>query len=369
MARFAIGDRVLYSAGDRKRVGTVKLRDDLGNTFVRFDRAVDDGQHELLITEAWSIERWLTPHVDEFPIAADKDPWRESEPGLTHPNGDDSCGVSVPSELVPHRYARPSCNRARTHIGHHVARDTVFAVIARWPQEAAKLGGELVGPSPYLRAERKASTRTRREPRDGDEVIVANNCRLSAPMGKRGVIRSAGKDGFMACGVWWTKSQFGNDVVLESEWEAAQKIGNSAAAGDVFVIPAGASIQTHTLGGKSGDRVQIGTVIGTAIDDGEKGQLVAIAVGAKPIPPAHIDGDLGGPAPRYEFTDIFVAKVALAQFRADNAFELSRVADEGRGGIGKDEAFRRMVWATTETTRARYFDDAADLLKSAKEMP
>lgn len=80
---------------------------------------------------------YLAPHVDTFPIPADKDPWKASEPN------------AAPFE---HECAASSrlgfeCSRSANHRGHHVARGGAAGVCDRWPQSAppAEKSGPAVG--------------------------------------------------------------------------------------------------------------------------------------------------------------------------------------------------------------------------------
>jgi hypothetical protein len=96
--------------------------------------------------------------------------------------------------------------------------------------------------------------------------------------------------------------------------------------------------------------------------------VAAVRGGVVPMPAA-LTGDLAGPAPQYQFTEALTAKLAHALFEEDNAGEIARVADEGRGGIGKAEARHRLVWLAAEPQREAYMREAAALLARVGELP
>jgi hypothetical protein len=66
--------------------------------------------------------------------------------------------------------------------------------------------------------------------------------------------------------------------------------------------------------------------------------------------------------------DSFTAKLAIAMFESDHAGTVARVADDGKGGIGTDEARQRLVWRSGEDQRAQYMREAAALLKRAGQL-
>lgn len=112
MGQYQIGDRVRCVAMD---IGTV-----LGPTedyyFVQLDGSGVVTCHC----------DHLRPHVDTFPIEAEKDPWRESERNAR--GKESSCLARGPGD-------GSFCDRIEGHSGYHVERDRRGNVLRRWPPE------------------------------------------------------------------------------------------------------------------------------------------------------------------------------------------------------------------------------------------
>lgn len=243
MTDFSIGDRV-RRLHDSERIpagtpGTVGGGSHPDWRTVQFDNGV-------VIT----VDRTdLTPHVDEFPIAADDDPWRESEPNR---NGRQDCCDEL--------HGLFGCTRAVGHVGHHVARDAELDgnVHDRWPQGAPLQYGKLNLADSY----------------DG------------APLSP-GKVHQVGPDGNL-------------------RW----------------------------------------------------------------VDPTALSGDLGGPTPKYEFTEAFVQKLARALHDYDMEPVALRLEDRCDARNDKAAVLERM-WRdrTTPEKKAEYAWVAAILLRRTKELP
>jgi hypothetical protein len=333
MKQFEIGDRVRRLCdGRRVPLGTTGTVADIGLTelTVKFDNGVS------LIVGQWDIDR----HVDQFPIAADKDPWRESEPNEARIGW--QCGAALPNSFSL------CCSREPGHGGYHLCRTGDRVVRGRWPQESAS-PSEKIGPVVGLEV---VATRTP----DYGSVIS---------QGDRGHIdyiidESTFHVDFPATGRSFNREAFGDVVIPAAEWNARQKRGATQLCGDGYAGRKCVLLEGHTglhcssLGGDI-----TGPAVATTVEAARK---IAIPV------PAVMTGDLNGPPRKYRLTEAFTAKLAIALFEADNAGTVARVADDGRGGIGTEEAMRRLVWRTTESQRAAYMREAEALLTRAGEL-
>jgi hypothetical protein len=287
----------------------------------------------------------LQPHVDTFPISADKDPWRESEPGLPAANGEGWCGEEVPRALVPGCYIRPACSRA-AHSGHHVARDTECNVIARWPQTAPA---------------------EKRGPQVGDEVVRTEvnypMCYPKIPFGARGLIETVlGGDIYArfsrqcSTSIYVRHADWGVYFVTAAEWDERQRITN----GDVTPVPL--TISKLKVGGSC---IHHHDASGCAVcNPGKSGQVI-------------IDGKWVDPPDRragmYEIREgadaivalVSIERMARALFELDMDERAAAIGDDGKGGIGKAAVLDRM-WRTASAEVKAYCEwRAAIVLKRA----
>lgn len=306
MNQFAIGDRVLDS---RKpgRVGTV-----WGIDCELIQGRYDVGGHFRLPASDFS------PHVDTFPISADKDPWRESEPReLRGP----LCGETHHDELSVRMATTWECNRVRFHGGHHVARVGVASeVYARWPREVSD-----EKPVPVVGM---AVVRTELETNEVQPGCRGRVTRLDEH--RRFYVKFEGR----ATEVMFDADAWGWRVVSAAEWDARQKRDTERAP------PPYANETIHTLAG------------GFAV----------VSCGTA-------DGGLDRPAPHYRLSETFTARLAIAMLEDDNAGVIARVTGDGRqGGISVAEARERLVWMSAEPQREQYMREASALLKRAGEL-
>ena len=350
-----------------------------------------------------------------FPIPADKDPWSETEPraaigapacvDIGPPVGDGSDNTWV-------------CTRRPHRDGHHVSRDAQGKVNARWPQEAPSaerqalragmrfvrsqilLGtaGNLMGrahftdagkhvtlqgepcgdivwvdlddaedpsghapkgvewrPSSFLACFTPvAPTAERPAPAVGMEIVFARRHEETVggttygfQAGSRGTVRVlATLEQFIGIRVgglpiiYVDDVAFGDLVIPAAEWDARQKKSPE--------VPCHAHC---------------------TINCPYCGKIQQIGHDVKlPYAPIDLSGDFFGPTPQYQFTEAFVAKLAIALFEEDNAGMIARVAGDGCGGIGTAEARQRLVWMSGEAQRKAYMREAAALLRRAREL-
>jgi hypothetical protein len=126
---FQVGDRVRISA-KRSETSAVHGKTATVDAYVEGDCLVSD---RVRVTIDHTNALWLLkvsdvePYVDTFPIPAERDPWRETEPYCG--TGESFCARNSPD-------GQARCNRACQHAGHHVARFWRGGEVrARWPQE------------------------------------------------------------------------------------------------------------------------------------------------------------------------------------------------------------------------------------------
>lgn len=148
-----------------------------------------------------------------FPIPADKDPWRESEPAVAGRFGfvDIDALYCLAQQGKGLSYY---CNRAKNHAGHHVARALPRGdVLERWPQSPpAKKTGPVVGMEVVLTA----------------LGVTISNAALYP--GVHGVVRSVGSGPFGVRVYFpivgeqvYAHDQFGTHIVSAAEWNAREK--------------------------------------------------------------------------------------------------------------------------------------------------
>ena len=448
MNQFAIGDRCRDTWSGRK-VGTVYAveghliqgRSDVG------------GHFRLPASE-------FVPHVDAFPIPADKDPWRELEPReLRGP----LCGETHQDELSARMQTTWACNRVRFHGGHHVARVGVTSEVwARWPREgqyaaamrrglAAAADMEATGKREQAPLELRAGMRFVREPTclgtagelQGRRFLVDAGKHVTIqggePVTARGLVwldleDSEDPSGHAPKGVEWRLDSFFACFRPEEKIPGAEKsgpvvgmevvrtrycsVGPELAADDPIVGARGKVEAVHAdefdvyfdfparLGSVTYRLDKFGTAIIPAAEwdaresllknktltcnvrvqstdprkiaaevaEAVRQQLECLHVvsdGKLAYAPVDLGaGDFYGPPTRYELTDVFVAKLAIAMFEEDNAGTVARVTNGGKpGAIGADEARERLVWLSTECQRDAYLAEARALLKRVGELP
>jgi hypothetical protein len=278
-------------------------------TVVRFDIAGD----LVVLCEEQSDEPvpWGKVYCKkvDFPIAADKDPWRDTAPRVSPCNW---CRASAPPRFKVAGLPFVVCNLHTRHSGHHIARDTTAGdmVLARWPQEAKP--GPVVGMDVVCTKEGAAFG-----------VVPGARMRVDA-IGDHYFHASRGMTKFT-----FPCSQFGIDVIPAADWDAQQKR-------DTIPAPP------------------------LKVYDGESGQRLR----TEPPP----EGRFDFLAPTIAARELFTTRLAIALFEADNAGTLARVADDGRGGIGTAAVRERLVWGSAECQREAYMLEAAALLKRAGEL-
>lgn len=269
-----------------------------------------------------------------YPIPAAKDPWLESEPGL--PFGSTFCEAHDPSD----RYV---CSRAVGHAGHHVSRHVgggrVGTVNARWPQSAPAV--------------------EKRLPRKGDKVVLTKEL-FGVVAGTSGEIYYAASVGYFCVDFGHQRAQhfqdseFGTTVVVAEEWEQQPK------------EPVGVS------------KAEIS--IACDADPDMVARRVAEKIAATRPKPAKVDVTVAPAAPspwiRFDCADAYFEwlvtqsrHLARALFELDMDEHCCRVADEGKGGIGKAKAFDIMWSNVSDETRSMYEWRAAITLKRATELP
>lgn len=307
-----------------------------------------------------------------FPILAAKDPWRESEPNAAF--GLDWCHAK-------YSHSGPwFCSRVPGHAGHHIARSG-GTVVARWLDDA---------PHPEKRL-----------PRKGDKVVLTRE-RHGYSAGSYGAVYYATSAGrfcaqFDNTAMDFSAADFGTTVVLAEEWEKRQKPTGPVVGMEVVIEQLwrqhphlnrgdrgrvdwlGERETFHCLfagGGVAFAQSDFGKYVVPAAEwDAREKKTPAPVIAGKALQIAKVaafaevpTGDLNGPTPRYEFTEAFAAKLAIAIFEDDNAAEIARAADDGCGGIGTEETRARCVWRSTGPQREAYLREAAALLKRAGEL-
>jgi hypothetical protein len=265
---------------------------------------------------------YLSDHVDTFPISADKDPWRQSEPSSS------KCCKAIGTRDGFHW----ECTRAPLHAGHHVARIIAGDVCFRWPQETAPKPG----------------------PRVGDEVVAAELVYGMGPGHRGSIVSTEPKEGVFAVRFQYDRPgfrffkniDFGGKIVPAAEWDARQK-APPAPTGVAGVCGDGGPIHLLSPEPPPAGRFDF-------------------------LKPFHdnfiIQAQLSGlPQPELMCT-AKVTSFARALFELDFAEHAIRVGDEGKGGIGKAAVLARMWERASEDTRSTYEWRAAVVLKRAGEL-
>jgi hypothetical protein len=194
----------------------------------------------------------------------------------------------------------------------------------------------------------------RRVPRVGEQVVRtavgwSSNCLNK--IGESGVVELVDADGyFYALGSRWRPEWFGTKVIPVAEWDAQQQTAQRAQLLDGFQNSAvmRACAEATVVAGKAGQLLTPQSFITASLG------------------PATIT--ITDDTARLVLPDSFTAKLAIAMFESDHAGTVARVADDGKGGIGTDEARQRLVWRSGEDQRAQYMREAAALLKRAGQL-
>jgi hypothetical protein len=324
MSTFAIGDAVEHRHHkDFPGVGVVGRAEAHGGCSIYVEWP--DGC-------CWHSASVLKPA--SFPIAAAHDPWRESEPNET--NYSRMCAKIGPA-LVDDPTQNWTCTRAKSHSGHHLSRRSSSGTVnARWPQSAISLDDQIKPAEKTGPVVGMAVVRTDVNPGCWARITVGARGRVDSVLGSNECLASFQET--KNARVHIQPTEWNVYFVPAAEWDAQQLEHERAKA------------MSGDITGPVGERT-----------------VEAIRNGITPIPAA-LTGDYWGPPPRYQLSDIFTAKLAIALLEADNASTVARVADEGQGGIGTAEARARLVWRTTECQREAYLAEAAALLKRVGEL-
>jgi len=391
---FQVGDRVRLKLTGA--VGTILSRPTIGGRV--------DYEQDFRPSAVWETDDTeLEPHVDVFPIAADKDPWRESEPRAER--GASYCG-SLGSSVGYNSGGVWACTRAQHSTGHHVSRDLDGNVNARWPQAAPaeKRGNWKREPPPVgavvtygnglneifatvfrvdgdailarfssgveWEIERAAwelgsvNLRTeKRGPRVGDEVVLAEPKPNSVGrVGERGAVDRHDGDHFHVMFERWGStlhmSEFGTVVVPPAEWDARQKRDTERApALKVFDGESGQRLISEPPPEGRFDFIKNGDVTGTYPTPK-----------CQPTTPESIKAAADALTRHLESVTVHPSAVARSLFELDFAEHAIRVGDDGRGGIGKAAVLERMWSRASAETLAEYGWRAAIVLKRAGEI-
>ena len=239
----------------------------------------------------------------------------------------------------------------------------------------------------------RAPVAEKRLPRKGDKVVLAGeivNC--LAKVGDVGKVEFVGEHGFRVrfnCSIlddYLPVKEFGATVVLAAEWEKREQKPTGPVVGMevVAVRPpyADSLVKRGDRGlldwlADNGDFHCVLSGVGLACAARDFGDLIVPAVEWDARQPSLSDDACSEPTKRRGVFKIdpsgdplvSVERMARALFELDMDEHCCRVADEGKGGIGKAKAFDIMWSNVSDETRDLYMWRAAFALKRATELP